>query len=124
MCIRDRYADAINYLQQYDIIIGRDATHFQPEAPITRAEFVTICTRFDTFVTVDTVNDFSDVSASHWAYAFINYAVHEKWITGYEDNTFRPDASITRAEAVQVTLSLIHILLPLRRTMLPLLLIK
>ena len=33
---------------------------------------------------------------------YINYAVHEKWITGYEDGSFRPDNNITRAEAVRV----------------------
>ena len=36
------------------------------------------------------------------SYAYINYAVHEKWINGYDDNTFRPDNYITRAEAVTV----------------------
>lgn len=96
------YYDSVNYLQQYGIIVGQDETHFAPDAPITRAEFVTICTRFDAYVAVDTVNDFTDVEAKHWAYAYINYAVHEKWIEGYEDGTFRPDAPITRAEAVSV----------------------
>ena len=37
------------------------------------------------------------------AYPYINYAVYKKWIGGYPDGTFRPDESITRAEAVQVT---------------------
>ncbi len=96
------YADSVISLQEQGILTGRSETIFAPDAPITRAEFVTICTRFDTYAAVDTVNDFSDVSASHWAYAYINYAVHEKWITGYDDGTFRPDDYITRAEAVQV----------------------
>lgn len=96
------YAQSVNSLQQYGILTGRSETVFDPDAPITRAEFVTICTRFDTYAAVDTVNDFTDVSVGHWAYAYINYAVHEKWINGYSDNTFRPDALITRAEAVQV----------------------
>lgn len=96
------YADSVNSLQEQGILTGRSETSFAPDAPITRAEFVTICTRFDTYAAVDTVNGFSDVSASHWAYAYINYAVHEKWITGYDDGTFRPDDYITRAEAVQV----------------------
>lgn len=96
------YGDSVQYLQEFGIIVGRDGTHFAPDEAITRAEFVTICTRFDAYTAVDTINDFADVSASHWAYAYINYAVHEKWITGYEDNTFRPDDMITRAEAVCV----------------------
>lgn len=97
------YAEAVGALAEEGIIIGRDETHFAPDEMITRAEFVTICTRFDTYSETETINDFTDVEASHWAYAFINYAVHEKWIEGYDDGLFRPDNFITRAEAVCVT---------------------
>lgn len=98
----DWFYDSVNYLQGYGIILGRDETHFDPNENITRAEFVTICTRFDAYNTVETVNEFTDVAASHWAYAYINYAVHAHWINGYADGSFRPDAFITRAEAVNV----------------------
>lgn len=96
------YYDAVTYLQSYNILEGRGENRFEPDDNITRAEFVTICTRFDAYTAVDTINEFSDVTANHWAYAYINYAVHEKWITGYEDGSFRPDNNITRAEAVRV----------------------
>ncbi|MBO9604640.1 MAG: NEAT domain-containing protein [Paenibacillaceae bacterium] len=36
--------------------------------------------------------------ASHWAYASIAQAVGRGIVAGYEDNTFRPDGNITRAE--------------------------
>ena len=96
------YYDAVTYLQSYNILEGRGENRFEPDDNITRAEFVTICTRFDAYTAVDTINEFGDVTANHWAYAYINYAVHEKWITGYEDGSFRPDNNITRAEAVRV----------------------
>lgn len=41
----------------------------------------------------------------HWAQSYIEGAFREKLISGYQDGTFRPDAPITRAEAVKILLS-------------------
>lgn len=43
---------------------------------------------------------FSDVPETHWAYADILYCRAKKWVDGYSDNTFMPDQTITRAEAI------------------------
>nr|WP_254075741.1 InlB B-repeat-containing protein [Paenibacillus tritici] len=43
-----------------------------------------------------TIN-FSDISA-HWAKASINQAVSSGIVTGYQDSTFKPDKTVTRAE--------------------------
>ncbi|QUL55641.1 InlB B-repeat-containing protein [Paenibacillus tritici] len=43
-----------------------------------------------------TIN-FSDISA-HWAKASINQAVSSGIVTGYQDGTFKPDKTVTRAE--------------------------
>jgi len=42
---------------------------------------------------------FSDVEG-HWAEDEIHEAAVHGWITGYEDNTFKPDRYISRAEAM------------------------
>jgi hypothetical protein len=41
---------------------------------------------------------FSDVSASYWGYSAISSLASKGIIAGYPDGTFKPDASITRAE--------------------------
>ena len=41
---------------------------------------------------------FSDVSDGHWAYGYINALAEGKVINGYEDGTFRPNGTATRAE--------------------------
>ncbi|MFD0670833.1 S-layer homology domain-containing protein, partial [Cohnella sp. GCM10027633] len=41
--------------------------------------------------------DFSDIS-EHWAKASIEQAVSNGIVTGYEDGTFKPDKTVTRAE--------------------------
>ena len=104
----DWYYDIVNYLYQSGLTAGREEGLFAPEDTITRAEFVTMCVQFDGYAPVSTVNTFSDVPDSHWACPYINYAVREGWITGYADGTFRPDAPITRAEAVVIVNGMLH----------------
>ena len=45
---------------------------------------------------------FTDVTYSHWAHDAIMNVYRKNWFKGYPDGSFRPDASITRAEAVKV----------------------
>ena len=65
---------------------------------ITRAEFSAICARFDKN-SENTKADFSDISG-HWAELDIAIAANNGWIMGYPDGTFRPNQTITRAEAM------------------------
>ncbi len=41
---------------------------------------------------------FTDIDSSHWAYSYILDLTQQGIIKGYADNTFRPAATITRAE--------------------------
>lgn len=45
---------------------------------------------------------FSDVPANHFAVDHINYLVEKGAISGYADGTFKPNASITRAELSRI----------------------
>lgn len=45
----------------------------------------------------------------HWAQEEINEAFVRGWLNGYPDETFRPDATITRAEFVKMLLSAIKV---------------
>lgn len=45
---------------------------------------------------------FKDVSSSHWAYIEITSLSNEGIINGYDDNTFRPSAIVTRAQAAKL----------------------
>ena len=70
---------------------------FRPNEAITRAELAAMLAQFSDAKPVKGVK-FSDVSAGHWAYEAIAIAAKMGWIEGYPDGTFRPDATITRAE--------------------------
>ena len=92
------YNKAISTMTKLGIVKGRRADSFDPDASITRAEFAAICARFNT-KPVENSGSFSDISG-HWAENEIERAAAFGWISGYPDGTFRPDARITRAEAM------------------------
>ena len=92
------YNHAVSTLSAMGIVKGDSNGKFNPNAPITRAEFAAIAARFDDKANTTAV-DFSDI-ASHWAKNEINAAANNGWINGYTDGTFRPNNKITRAEAM------------------------
>lgn len=98
----DWYYPAVGFMTENNIIKGYEDGTFRPNAPITRAEFATIASKFDEIIGGD-VKGFYDVPASHWALKYINSAYERGWVTGYEDGSFRPDRNITRTEVVTVT---------------------
>ncbi|WP_198528002.1 S-layer homology domain-containing protein, partial [Flavonifractor plautii] len=75
---------------------------FAPERTITRAEFTVMAMRFAR-LPEGGENPFSDVTSSDWFYDQAVGAVQYGWITGYTDGTFRPEATITRAEVTAIT---------------------
>lgn len=89
---------AISTMAKLGVVKGRNAEAFDPDAPITRAEFATICARFDK-TQISTGSNFTDISG-HWAEKYIERAATLGWIAGYSDGTFRPGNYITRAEAM------------------------
>ena len=56
------------------------------------------------FVGVDKTAEcsFADAAKDSWAYDYIATATAAGWISGYSDNTFRPNQLITRAEAMTI----------------------
>lgn len=79
------------------LLAGYEDGSFRPDAPITRAEYAAIATRFDELAAAE--SNFTDISG-HWAENAINAAYGAGWVGGYEDGTFRPDQNISRAEAM------------------------
>lgn len=45
---------------------------------------------------------FSDLPQNHWAYNAVKFMVERGIITGYPDNTFRPNNPVTRAEFARI----------------------
>lgn len=99
-------ANYIGYMQQFGIVTGYEDGSFRPDAPVTRAEFAAIASRFEKLTQGSA--SFTDVPGTHWAVRYINFAATRGWVTGYEDGTFKPEHSITRAEVAAVTCRLLE----------------
>lgn len=94
------YCSSVSTLSRMGIIAGYPDGTFRPNAPITRAEFAAIATRFDNNGDKTPVN-FSDI-IGHWAEGEITVAANHGWVSGYGDGTFRPESRITRAETMSL----------------------
>ena len=90
------YNTYVATLNNAGVITDSANGYFRPDDAITRAELAAMLGQF--VQNRRAANYFSDVSADHWAAIDIAVCANMGWITGYPDGTFRPDATITRAE--------------------------
>lgn len=95
-------ADAVAKLEALGIAKGIDGK-WMPDMPVTRAQFAAFAVRIVGLERVagylKGTTKFSDVPADHWASGYINVAVAKKLVLGYPDGTFRPEETITFAQA-------------------------
>lgn len=97
----DWYYRSVTFMTKQGYMSGYPEGYFEPNMPITRAELVTVLSRYTNITQKDGgVVQFSDIDPDHWAYSDLLRASEFGWLKGYADNQFRPNASITRAEAV------------------------
>lgn len=84
------------------VVQGNKAGMFEPERSITRAEFTALLLRALGLYESqpNAVIGFTDVAAGNWFSADVLAAASYGLVSGYVDGTFKPDATITRAEAM------------------------
>ena len=79
---------------------------FQPDSETTRAEFLTMLVKAVCDYDADKnygAPTFADTDPTAWYAKYVAYAQTTGLVAGYKDNTFRPDNTITRAEAAAMT---------------------
>ncbi len=96
----DWYANVIGYMSGKGLLAGYPDGTFRPNAPITRAEFAAMASRFAKIGNVSG-KFFVDIDG-HWAENVIEKASAVGWVGGYEGNIFKPNGNITRAEATAI----------------------
>ena len=94
---------AENYIRQTTdagLIHGYPDGTLQPNQAITRAEFVTILAleSGETITEATGTTEFTDVKPTHWARKYILWGRANGVLSGYEDNSFRPDQTVSRQE--------------------------
>lgn len=90
--------ESIDELVKAGIISGTSETTYEPQRSITRAEFCKLIAAAFGFEASDASISFSDVKSDAWYYLVVISAAKAGIVTGYEDGSFRPEASITREE--------------------------
>lgn len=91
-------ADDITLLANKLIVSGVSESQFDPNRAITRAEFAALVVRSLGLATGSSSTSFTDVNASAWYAPEVAAAVNAGIIFGYEDDTFRPNDTISRQE--------------------------
>ncbi|WP_143191889.1 DUF4073 domain-containing protein, partial [Paenibacillus sp. P46E] len=94
--------DAVNDMGSRMIVNGVNETTFNPNSDITRAEFAAIIVRGLGLKLGEGKTAFADVSADAWYAGAVETASEFGLITGFEDGSFRPDAKITREQAMNI----------------------
>lgn len=91
---------SIAAVNEAGILNGYPDGTFKPNRPVTRGEMaVMLFNLLDMKVPANVKSTpFSDVSSTHWARVAIAQLAKEGWLTGFPDDTFRPDAATTRAQ--------------------------
>ncbi len=94
----------MEYFRKRGVLRGYENGDLKPDQAITRAEL--------TKVILETLkirksssgfqDIFSDVKRNDWFYRYVLTAYEENIVQGYSDGTFRPNQSISRAEALSI----------------------
>jgi len=100
----DDFYTSITFLEENNIINGYEDSTFKPNNTINRAEFLKIIIEgSNIYKNYQTTLPFNDTQQEQWFTKYIRQAYAEKWIQGYQDGNFRPEQTITKAEALKIT---------------------
>lgn len=96
------YADAVNYVTSEGIMNGVGGGAFAPDSTTTRAMIVTMLYRMEGQPKVTAGNPFTDVAAEQYYTEAVIWAAEESIVKGMDENTFAPDAPITREQLAAI----------------------
>ena len=94
------YYDAVAWAVEQGITSGTTAITFSPDAPCTRAQIVTFLWRAAGSPVMGENNPFTDVTPGSYYYDAVQWAVAQGITVGTSANTFSPDVTCTRGQAV------------------------
>ncbi len=96
------YANYMKFAVSKGYISGYDDGTYRPNNVITRAEFAAMIARYIDIEQLNGEDKFTDITEFNWCNKQINALADENIVSGYDDRTFKPANSITRAEAAAI----------------------
>lgn len=99
--LKDIPANHVYYKQiaavvEAGIMSGKGDNTFDPNGTLTRAQMAKVVALAYKLNGTSSIN-FKDVPKNHWAYSYVQQLAANKITTGYKDNTYKPNESISRA---------------------------
>ncbi|WP_158301665.1 X2-like carbohydrate binding domain-containing protein [Paenibacillus mesophilus] len=94
--------EAVNNMGSRMVVGGIGNDLFNPDQPVTRAEFAAIITRGLGLKLASGAASFADVKATDWYGSAVQTAYAYNLIDGFEDGSFRPMDMITREQAMTI----------------------
>ena len=92
--------DFVLGLASQNFIKGFADGSFQPDAPMTRAQYAAIIAKAFNPAPKRDAFKFPDVAADFWAKPMIDQAYRAGFISGFPDSTFKPNQNVTRLQLV------------------------
>jgi len=95
--------EAITYLEEEGILNGYPDGSFQPNNSVSRVEFLKIViegSKVEKITDIQTY--FTDLDPNDWYIDYVKTAYAKEWILGYQDKTFKPHQTISKAEALTI----------------------
>lgn len=96
------YSKAVYTMTSLGFLKGVGGGRFEPERPITRAEFAVLISRMAKQVETGQVREYTDVDTEDWFYDNVQLVSYYGWMAGYPDGSFGPQRNISRGEAAKV----------------------
>jgi len=93
----------IVWAQTEGLVQGFDNGTFRPNAPITRQEYAAMVARTGDVLDAGDLEFVDTEAISNWALDYVYTAFRKGWMVGDQNNNFRPNASILRAEVATAT---------------------
>ncbi len=97
----------VDWLIEQKIVIGDGSGSYKLDNPISRAEATKMLVeslnkRAEADALKGKTPKFKDVKGNEWYVGYLNYAIEQNIINGYEDNTFKPQGNVTYAEMIKM----------------------
>ncbi|MFA6024092.1 MAG: S-layer homology domain-containing protein [Candidatus Gracilibacteria bacterium] len=107
----------INALATDEVVLGYTDGTYKPDQQTSRAEVLVMALKaiadpssendtcaYDFDLEQDYTATYTDLDSSHWGFTYIEAATEAGVVSGYGDGSFRPDQTVTRAEALSILL--------------------
>jgi hypothetical protein len=104
---------AVNACYEAGVVAGYEDGTYKPELPVTRDQMAVYISRAlaggdENVPEFTDTPTFPDVSEASWALDYVEYAVSQNVVGGYEDGTYHPEYQVTRDQmAVYVARALV-----------------